>query len=693
MGFFYTLCLLWSSRLLVSISPNLDVYTLRLVSNTSAIQPLLTTMGGILATILAISFSIAILVIQHAAASYTASILESYKRDYLTIVFFGYYVGSLVLTIIALQLQSDLYLVNMALITFLFSFFFLFMHFIHIIDLIDPRRIIEKAENQCIKYINSIPHKIQSIIKNKKPRNKFDEILLETPLYQQFVFQSETTLQEPIRKQVLLINDVINKAVSRREIETSIRGFEGLSRIAENYINIREKDFGSEDKFLQYIYAQLLSVFTIGLDNKDAALMQEVLHVFERIGCSTTSLKVADGSTPHVTNLAMTHIRDLSIMSFERDFVDVSTLGIDSLKTVSISSIQRNGDEGLASDYIFEIGRMGVQKNSWYVLAVALNQLKELFYGAVFFKLDVHGAPTRLLKHITKLAVLGIQKKLDRYALQTSLFTILPEYSIRKAAWAALKLKNEEYPQIETHSREEYSKDIMSKLVRTIGGIAIVSSEAHSTHTLRSAVDCLLDITLLMIKEEFKTIQEGFKTEILRVIKTMERSYLAIAGYSFDEEWFLSAPSEIGDAITSIAAFAIESQKEVTEECLQALDKMCLNMIKRDKGGYDVARLASRIGVVGAIALSKNESLVAEKAATLLANFEKIYLQDSPSPQRREYIDEMMSLHKKFKKENYIMVGNTQTYSDLYNKIETTDIDDFVKLFDQKKRNDKKSNG
>ena len=122
-------------------------------------------MGGIIATILAISFSIAILVIQHAASSYTASILEMYKRDYWTFAFFCYYVGGLVLTIVTLQFPTDVYLANMALITFLYSFSVLLLHFIHLIDLIDPRKIIEKAEKKCIEYITDIPSQIQSIMK------------------------------------------------------------------------------------------------------------------------------------------------------------------------------------------------------------------------------------------------------------------------------------------------------------------------------------------------------------------------------------------------------------------------------------------------------------------------------------------------------------------------------------------------
>jgi hypothetical protein len=672
----YFLCLFWSSSLLSKINPTLDVYTLRLVWNTASVQTMLSSIGAILATILAISFSIAIIVIQHAASNYTASIIESYKRDDLTLLFFSYYVGALIFSIMGLQFSNDLYIVNMILVTFIFSFFILGLHFIHIINLIDPRNIIERAEKHCIKYITSIPSKVQSIIKKIKPSTTYERSIVSTPLYRQFVFYNDSTLQEPIKKQVLLINDVINKAASRREIETSIKGFQAITRITRNYITIRKDDFTTQDKFLEYINAQLLTAFSLGLDNKDTALMQEVLYAFTEIGCLTTELKSSECYPPQSTNLVFTHIRDLGMKALEQDFVDVSTIAMESMKKVGYSAIQKNGGEGLSSDYIFEMGKAGIQKNSWYMLSIALIQLKDLLYGFVLFKGNVY-ASGRILKFIDKLASLSMENRMNHWAIQTSLFTLLPEYSIQKVAFAALKAKNEEYPEKETFQREEFSKEIMNQLVRAIGNIANTSSKLHSAHILGSSIDCLLDLSLLMLNEKFKSLTEGFKEELLIVIKIMKSAYIHIAGYSFDEEWFLSAPSEIGDAVTTIAVLALEFAKDITDGGLEALNEMCLSMIKRDKSGYGVSRLAARIGVIGAVALSKNETQIAEKAATLLANFEASYQANSLEPRKGETIRQLKGLHKN---RSY----RTGKYLDVYQNLEDSNIESFIKLVPQK---------
>lgn len=250
--------------------------------------------------------------------------------------------------------------------------------------------------------------------------------------------------------------------------------------------------------------------------------MQETLNAFTEIGCLTTNLISAHGDPPQETNLVIAHIRDLGMKALERDFIDVSTIAMESMKKVGYLAIQKNHGEGLSSEYIFEIGKAGVQKNSWYMLSIAENQLKDLVYGIVLFKGSVYSAK-RILGFITDLASLGLEKHMHHWGLQTSLFTMLPEYSIQKVAFAAVKAKNEEYPENETYPREKYSKDIMAELVKSIGNIADNSSRLCSTHTLGSSIDCLLDLSLLMLNERFKSLEAGFKDEILEAMNNERR--------------------------------------------------------------------------------------------------------------------------------------------------------------------------
>ena len=458
----FSIFFLWCSNLLTLINPSLGKFILRIISNSSGIDTLLTTISAVLGTILAISFSISIVVIQNAASSYTASILEIYKKDFRTLFFFFYYFLSLMFAIIALQ-TLDLYIVNMTLVMFFFSFLFLLMHFYHIVNLIDPRTIIEKAKNKALKNINQIPSKIQRRIEHEKTTSEFEKQILEGPMYSHFLLHNDLTLLALSKQKVLQISDVILKASSRREIETSIKGFESLTEIALNYVNIRKDDPTSEDSFLVYIYNELLSISRVGFENKDISLMQEVIKTFEKIGCYTADIKSMGDGPNLVAGLVTKYVYDLGIDSFERNFQDVTAQAISSVMILGLVAIRKTGGTGLAQDYIFDMGKRGAQNNSWYILGNTLKSLKELLWEAITKQLNVYSEPTTILEHISALAILGINNGLDRSSF-LYLFPMFPEFSISRAAVIAISIKNGPYPRIETYQRETYSKAVLEIL-------------------------------------------------------------------------------------------------------------------------------------------------------------------------------------------------------------------------------------
>jgi hypothetical protein len=677
---------IWSSRLLTLLSPNFGDYTLRILTDLSYVGSILSMIGTFLATILAIFFSISIMVVQHAASSYTASILEGYKKDYRTWFVFFFYVASLALTLVALQCQ-DLYIVNMTIVTFIFSFFFLSSQFLHIIDLIDPKNIIKKIEGQCLRDLKGIPSRIKSIIQKKKPKNRFEEVLSESHFYSEFILHNERALLASSKEKASQISDVILKASSRREIETSVFGFKALSEIVRSYITIRQDHATQQDDFLQYIYDQLLSISEIAFDNKDISLLQEIIKAFEEIGCSTTNIKsISPFGGPNLsTSLAMEHICRLGSKAIQKDFLDVSAQAVSSIKTIGVLAIQKTYGDGLASDKILDIGILAIGKGDWFVLSHAFEGLKELLANAVFKRISIHKEPSTILENIEKLATLGIASNLAYNALQSSFFPILPEFSIQKVSWICFQIKNEKYPKIETNPREEYCKTVMSRLMQTLGKIAVLAAKKRSLLLLGRTVDYILKITISMLKEKFITIKEDFNNEVLDVVDDLESSYSSIASYAFDSDLHTPIPREISDVITSIAVYALEVGRfQVTDHCLEALQHMSVNLVQRDKYGYGIARCAGRISIIGAYALHRKEKNLSDKATELLANFDKIYLQKSPSPQDRLHIGEMSRLHKSFQTDPFQF--ETKLYGKLFKKVSSKVLDKFTKLYEKKRK-------
>lgn len=681
-----SLFIIWNSLSL--LSPNLENYTLRVISSSPDSASLFSTMGAILATILGIFFSISIIVVQHAASNYTPSVLGVYKRDYRTWFVFFYYLVNLAMTIFSLQYPTNVYLTNITVLTFIFSFLFLASQFVHIINLIDPRDIIKKAKQQSLKDIKRIPSRLESILEGKKAKSSFEESLAKLPIYSQFIFHREKTLLATSKEKVLQISDVILKASKRRELETCVVGLKALSEIVASYVTIRKDDSTTSDDFLQYVYGQLLAIFEIALDNKDASLLIEIITAFEEIGCSTTDIKSISifGGPNQLTTSAIWNIHTLGAKAIENDFSDAAAAAILSLEKIGALAIQKTRGDGLASDKILEIGILGVHKGDWFIVGHAFEGLKELLFNAVSKRVGIHHEPSRILEYMEKLAELSIKKGLGRWPF-TSLFHMLPEYSIQKVAWMAFQIKNEDYPEIQTHPREEYSKEVMSGLMKTLGKIATWASEKGSLILLGDSIDNILRITLSMLKEKFITFKEGYRDEILHVVDDLSRSYMLITTNLFKIGAHSSVPSEVSDAITSIAISGMDvEQKEVTTRCLEAFYRMCISVVERDHYGYDVARCAGRIGVIGAYALHKGADEIADKSADLLVNFDKSYLTKSPNPQDRLHIEEMRRLHRRFNTDYHGPPMRGEVYGDLFKKVSSRTLEKFADLYEKKRK-------
>lgn len=684
----WVLFLIWSSGILTAISPNLDSYNLRIITDFSNIESLLLTMAEVLGAVLAIFFSISIIVVQHAASNYTASILEGYKTDRKTWFVFLFYLVSIALTIVSLQNIANYYMINLTVVTFAFSFVFLASQFLHIIDMINPTMMIENAKNQSLKEIRKIAPKLESILEKKKPMTDFERQILKTTSYRDFLFHSDKTLLAPLKHKVLQISDVIQKTSSRKELETSIVGFNALSKIARSYIDLRQDDTTPRDDFIQYIYEQLLTVFEIAIDNKDTSLMIETIRAFEKVGCSTTDIKsISIFGGPHQsTSLAVWNINILGTNAIKKNFFDVAAQAISSLKVIGTYAIQKTNGDGLASNKIFEIGTLAIAKGDWFVLGHAFEGLKELLFISISKRIGIHKEPSSIFEKIEKLAGMGIKSNLAYYALQSSLFPILPEFSIQKISWMAFQIKNEKYPKIQTSSREEYSKRIMSKLIQTLGTIAELAAKNRSLLLLGRTIDYILRIAISSLKEDLITIKEGYKDEVNNTIEKLKRSYSLVSSYLLDAGVHSSIPHEIEDAITSIAIHSIDSdQIELSISCLKAIEQMSVAFIERDSYGYDVARCAGRIGIIGAYALHKKKKDIANKAAELLVDFDSIYLKKSPKPQDGFHINEMRRLHRNFNKEDFLPSFGQEVYGALFKKVPARTLNRFARLYKKKR--------
>ena len=252
----------------------------------------------------------------------------------------------------------------------------------------------------------------------------------------------------------------------------------------------------------------------------------------------------------------------------------------------------------------------------------------------------------------------------------------------------AFKITNEDYPKIETSSREQYCRETVSKLMQTLGNSAVWAAEQDSLLLLGIIVDHILKITLSMFKEKFVTISEGYRKEILGIVDALSKSYMMSETRLRDQGIGAPISSDISDIITSIAIYAIDNQqKEVAFHCEEVLYRMSISSIEQDTYGYDVARCAGRIGVIGTYSLHRKENELSDKALELLVSFDKIYLSKSPDPHDRLHIGEIKSIHQEFTTD-YAFSEEEKAYGNLFRVISQKTLDDFIALYESKRESE-----
>jgi hypothetical protein len=660
----------------------------RVIGTTLTSESLIDTILASLATIIAVYFSISILAIQNAASNYTASILEYYKEDGKSWVTYLYLVAGLSLcglmlnqkqSAITLSSGQSISLLNAVTVLLITSFFVLALQFLHICDLVSPRTLISNAKIASLRDIKKAPSKVSAI--QKATRIGGLQEMAPPHLFREFVFhQNEATVLKITHEKLLEIIDIINKSAVKRETETYSIGLSAVAEIADNYVSLRESDATPDDKFLQEICDKLVGVSRIAFDNRDTPLLQTNVRTLEKVGISTTRIRpLSRISGPNqLTAIVIWHIHELGTEAIQRGLWDGAAQSVWSIQDIGIKSIEHNADESLASSKILSLGMGGVIKREWPLTTACLGALSRLLFQSVLAKSEIHKDPSRIMETIERLAVSAIENKLDEIAL-ASLFPILSETSLGRTVSAALTVKNEKYPDIETAYREGYAKQVVSRLLECIHKIAAAAAKSDSPLILRNIFECIGGMNDLLLKESFKTVKDGFREELLQGIRLVGSCYITRTERIHPS--FVWGEGE--ELLTNLAFVTLDQgQDEIPIACEKAIIGVSERLIELDKYGYDAPRLASRIAVIGVYALHTSNKLVAQECVSDLARFDKRYIQHSPSPHPMVLLQTLNEDYEKSRED----WRRDQKWEQALSQVTVKELNTFINRFRRAKR-------
>ena len=654
--------------------------SLHVISTSLVGESLILSIVAFLAAVIPIVFSVSSLAIQHAASNYTPSVLEKYKKDRKTWFFYAFVSSGVLLSAIMLITGSSVILLatgtttttisllNSSFALLASSLFLLPLQLFHVVDLIDPKFMVARAKEDCVRSILSTPAKVSSILKKAQHGNDLERTMAKMPFYSEFAFQqNQDELLVVAREEVLQIMDIAFKSAQKREAESYRDAFQAICEIARAYVSIRKQYGVGEDKFLLYAYNKLISMRKMALDVGDETLLTGIITTLGAIGSAAAEIKPASLYGPSLmASLAMLYISEIGTGAIEGRLWDPAADALRSIRDVGISTVRVAKHDGSASKKILTLGKQSIAAREWFVVNVASGTLNELLLASVQARIDEHYTPADIMEAIEDFSVFAIKNGLDWNAL-SGLFPAMPEYSLERVVRAALQYKNEPHQAIETARREGYAHEIASSVLDLLIHIGIEAGEKKSSMVMSYAAQPIHRIALALMGEKSATPQDSFDGEVHKAVGGLASIYQHAGDCPLVEV--------IPNALTDIAFCSIDTAgNEIVLRVIEAFHQMDVETMSWDKYGYDAQRLAGRLVVIGSYAVNAHNSDVAEGCVKSLTQLDRSYIRKYGKQKEQLHLTEAQELHD----EDRLSLENWQ---DKYRKMPQAALDEFIELY------------
>jgi hypothetical protein len=624
--------------------------SLRQVSASLVGESFILSIIAFLAAIIPIVFSVSTLAIQHAASNYTASVLEQYKKDRRTWFFYGFLAFGVILAASTLIFNASMILLafptttvtisllNSSFVILLFSLLLLPLQLVHVIDLIDPKYIVARAKEDCINTILSTPTKVLAFVKKAQRGDELERSMAKMPFYPEFAFHhNQDKLLAVPRAKVLQIMDIALKAALKREAETYDDAFRALSEIARAYVSIRKDYSSSEDEFLQYAYGKLVSMKKMALDEGDETLLTGIITTLGAIGCAAAEIRPTSQYGPNLNaSLASLHISEIGIVAIQRGLWDPAADALKAVRDIGVAAIRVAKHDGSTSKKILALSKELIRAREWYGVNVASKALNDLLLASVNARIDPNHTPAQIMECMEEFSIDAIKNGMDWNAL-SSLYSVMPEYSLDRAIQAALKFKNEPHKLFETARREGYVHEIASSMLDLLIRVGIEAAEKKSSMVMTNVAHPICRIALTLMKEK-TTPKGGFDDEVRKAIGGLAGIYQHADDCPLVEV--------LPDSLTDIALRSIDANRnEITLRVLAAIQQMAVETMEWDTHGYDAQRLAGRLTVIGSYAVNAHNDTIAEACTKSLTQFDTSYARKYGKPKGQLQLTEAQELH------------------------------------------------
>jgi len=619
-----------------------------------------------MASIIAISFSISILAVQHAASNYSPSILEKYKKDKQILFIFSFYSITLIFSTFSLTIGVDTR--SPTLYLFVFSLILLLVQFNRTINLMNPKNLVKEIENTALKNISKIPDKIHS----EKVADPFMKNIKEKLPNEFFSYKlhSDESLLKETKDEIMRVVYIARKSILIGEKETSFACVNTIHSIVKSYIDIRKEDTTYDDKFIEFVFNQLIFLSDITIESRDEIILQNIIEGLEKIGSSACDIKTLGGMLKSnlSVGLAGRYIGDIGSKAYSKGLSDSTLQSVLSLQSLGIMSINKTKDDSLISEEIIKLANnIGIVQQNEFILRGAIETLVKLTIVSV---LNHYQRTEDIMEKMKDLIIRYIRAKFHfMFLLPILNASEISSFSVVRIADASIKILEENFPEIETRGREEWSKRNVSTLIGILKDIGIEAQIARNYAIISYIIEGLKDICLRCSNVKFKTYKDHFSEELLTASNVLN----SLFPYREDSSIM---PAEISETLTLIAMSCINNGlKKTTVGILNILNNISKKLIQLDNSGSEPLKMVRWITVLGVYAIKKSLQDISVYCAKLMVEFDKEYKEKSPNPKKLEHIER---LRKEIKEPSYPAILPDSPL----NQIDYNLISDFEKIYE-----------
>ena len=570
--------------------------------------------------IVAIVFAISILVVQHAASNYTPTVLSNFKNDkkfWFTLTY-----GILTITLLSVSLVFDMSLLLVNLFCFLNLLGLLAVFFLYTFGKINPISIVENIQNDIVNECTSVQNKLSAKLVEYRMQqsDQCKEMLQNIPqITTHATLTSNPDLTSKIMTYELTLRQIVVEAEKKGDYDTCRSGLDAYPKLFKSYLNIIPNFSWNQDEFLTKRLEGLKSYANMGFQNNDVIFLEDLISVIGESGeVFVKNIQPLGGryDSNSQLNLCIYYLRDIANISLQKELWDITGNAVRAMARLGDLAFSKYSHDHLAIYFILSIAKEALRKNDLYIAQIAAFKSFEIIQTMIKNRISSHIIKQQI-SDLSEMLQLLAASKINTMSI-TGLFLETAQSGPLHCVKQCLHLLDEEHQEISTRSREELEKAIITSLIELIGDVGCQAIKNNDRVFAQSCADCLVQVSGLISRQRFQTIEEGHAEELKAILLSLTSLY------HYDANRHTDYGDNIVQRISEVILYCLQNGFEDAAKLgIERIVILAYTVLEADEHGGSAVRTIRELNVIGCYGFAESKENISKTVAGKYLEFEK----------------------------------------------------------------------